>query len=169
LTGQVTFTLNRAGRLESLTMSATSLVPEVDSALMTAVRQADAAKAFVGVRAGRYTMSLSSANPDPYALAIDLTHISVPVLALAKKAAIATDAPAPALPVGSGIFRFVVDERGHAIPATLMTVMASSPDFAIAVGRDLDSLRFEPAVAGTCPIKQIVEQPFRVQDKVKQQ
>jgi hypothetical protein len=166
VTGQVTFELSR-GRVTSVALTATSLVPTVDSALVTAVRRADSLKAFVGVPAGMYTMSLSSAKPDGDALAIDLAHISVGVLPLAHKAAIDFNAPPPLLPSGNGTFQFVVDEHGQAIPTTMVTVKTSSPIFARAVGKALDKLRFDPAVSGNCPIKQVVQQPFRAQFRIQ--
>jgi hypothetical protein len=168
LTGQVAFTLSR-GRVQTLALTATSLNPAVDSALVTAVRRADSLKAFVGVPAGRYTMSLSSATPDARALAIDIAHVAVPVVPLAHKAKIDFDATPPPLPTGSGTFQFVVDERGRAIPSTLVTVASSSMDFAVAVGKGLDKLRFDPAVAGNCPIKQVIQQPFQAQYRVQEQ
>src|SRR5262249_51750253 len=151
VTGEVMFTIAR-GRVDRLTLIATSLVPTVDTALITAVRRADSLKAFVGAPAGTYTMSLSSAKPEAGAIAIDLAHISVPVEPLSKRAAIDFNAPAPLLPTGSGTFQFVVDERGRPIPTTMVTMKASSPAFAVAVGKGLDKLRFDPAVSGTCPI-----------------
>lgn len=160
LTGEVAFTLSR-GRVQSLAVTATSLLPAADSALVMAVRRADSLKAFVGVPAGRYTVSLSSAKPDPDALAVDLAHIAVPVLPLAHKAQINYDAGAPRLPTGTGTFMFVVDEHGHAMPNTMVTVKSSSAAFAAAVGNELDKLQFEPAVSGTCAIKQVVQQPIQ--------
>jgi hypothetical protein len=155
--------------VQSLALTATSLVPAVDSALVTAVRRADSLKAFVGVPAGKYTISLSSAKPDPDAIAIDLAHVSVPVVPLARKAALDFNAPAPLLPTGSGTFEFVVDESGRAIPTTLVTVKTSSDAFANAVGKGLAKLRFDPAVSGSCPIKQVVQQPFQAQFRVQEQ
>jgi hypothetical protein len=166
VTGEVTFYLSH-GRVTSVALTATSLVPTVDSALVTAVRRADSLKAFVGVPAGTYTMSLSSAKPEGDALAIDLAHISVGVLPLAHKAAIDFNAPPPLLPSGNGTFQFVVDEHGQAIPTTMVTVKTSSPIFARAVGKALDKLRFDPAVSGNCPIKQVVQQPFRAQFRIQ--
>ena len=168
VTGQVTFSLSR-GRVSSVALTATSLVPAIDSALITAVRRADSLKAFVGVPAGTYAMSLSSAKPDGDALAIDLAHVSVGVLPLARKAAIDFNAPPPLLPSGNGTFQFVVDEHGRAIPSTMVTVKTSSPGFAKAVGKGLDKLRFDPAVSGNCPIKQVVQQPFRAQFRIQDQ
>jgi hypothetical protein len=168
LTGQVTFRLSR-GRVTSLSVTATSLIPSVDSALVTAVRRADSLKAFVGVPTGQYTMSLSSATPDPGALATDLAHVAVPVLPLAHRATIDFGTQPPPLPTGSGTFQFVVDERGRPIPTTMVTVKASSDAFAIAVEKGLDKLRFEPAVSGSCPIKQVVQQPFQAQYRIQEQ
>jgi len=168
VTGQVKFYLSH-GRVSSVALTATSLVPTVDSALVTAVRRADSVKAFVGVPEGTYTMSLSSAKPDGDALAIDLAHISVGVLPLAHKAAIDFNAPPPLLPSGDGTFLFVVDEHGRALPTTMVTVKTSSPKFAQAVGKGLDKLRFDPAVSGNCPIKQVVQQPFRAQFRIQDQ
>ena len=168
LTGQVTFYLLR-GRLTSIAVTATSLIPSVDTALVVAVRRADSLKAFVGVPHGQYTISLSSAKPDPDALSIDLAHVFVPVEPLARKAAIDFNAPAPLLPTGTGLFEFVVDERGRAMPKTLVTVRTSSPEFAAALGKALDKLRFDPALSGNCPIKQVIKQPFAAQIRVQEQ
>jgi hypothetical protein len=168
VTGQVTFTL-ASGRVSRLQLTATSLLPAVDSALVSAVRRADSLKSFVGVPAGQYTVSLSSLTPDAGALATDVAHVSVSVVPLAHQASLDTDAPAPLLPTGNGTFEFVVDEHGHVIPATLRTLKTSSPDFALAVEKGLEKLRYQPAVAGTCPVKQVVQQPFQALMRVREQ
>ena len=168
LTGQVTFTLLR-GRLTGIRMTATSLLPAVDSALTTAVRRADSLKAFVGVPGGAYTVSLSSVKPDTDALATDLAHVLVQAVPLAHRASLDADAPAPLLPTGNGMFEFVVDEHGRVMPATLRTLKSSSPAFAIAVSRGIEKLRYEPAVSGTCAIKQVVQQPFQAMLRVQEQ
>ena len=168
LTGQVTFSLLR-GRVTSLRLTATSLLPSVDSALVTAVSRADSLKAFVGVPMGQYTMSLSSLTPDADALATDLAHVAVSVVPLAHRASLDDEAPAPRLPTGNGTFEFVVDEHGHVIPATLRTLKSSSPDFALAVRRSVGMLRYQPAISGTCPIKQVVQQPFEASLRVQEQ
>ena len=156
VTGQVTFVVGRDGRLASLALSATSLSAIIDAVLVTAVHRADSLKAFVGVPAGRYTMSMSSAHPDLRDVSIGLAHVDVPIRPVAHVATIDSVALAPRLPTGNGLFEFVVDERGRPIASTMRTVTTSSPAFSDAVSRVLTELRYQPAVIGNCAVKQVV-------------
>lgn len=162
LTGQVTFTLGRGGRLTDVHLTATSLSGAVDSSLVATVRRADSAGEFGKSSTGEFTLSLSSATPPPGARAVPLTRIEVPAWRLAHGAAIDPDSAAPDLPPGSGTFEFVVDERGRAIPTTLQVIGETQRGFVVAVARSLSDFRFRPALIGQCPVKQVVRQPFSI-------
>jgi Carboxypeptidase regulatory-like domain len=159
VTGEVAFGIS-GGHLTSLDLTATSLSTILDSLLIAAVRHADTAGGFVGIRSGRYELSLSSAKPDAGAHAILFAAVSAAVIPLVRKATIDSLTPAPHLPSGTGVFQFVVDEQGHALQSTLETVTTSSPEFTRALAHALIGIRFTPAMSGTCPIKQVVRQLF---------
>jgi CarboxypepD_reg-like domain len=160
--GQVTFSLGKGGRLTRITLTATSLSAVVDSSLLAALRRADSARAFGNSSAGDFTLSLSSATPPQTARAAVLARIAVPVWHLAQRAALDSTATPPMLPAGSGTFEFVVDERGHANPATARAVGPTQGPWATTLVQSLPRFRFRPALIGPCPVKQIVLQPFSV-------
>jgi hypothetical protein len=169
LTGQVTFNLNGAGHVTDAEISATSLTALVDSMLIGAVRRADSTHTFPTGAGGNYALSLSSAVPRTGAQSTEFARVAVPVTPLAHTATIDQDSPPANLPAGNGMFEFVVDEHGHAMTKTLRTVSSSSGNFARAVARALELLRFDPAVTGTCPVKQVVMQPFQATLRVEPQ
>jgi hypothetical protein len=155
LTAQVAFTLDPTGHATGITVSATSLSPSIDSSVVNAIKSADAAHAFRMLKAGRYTLSLSSATPSPNAPAsILFARLAASVMSLARTAELDPDSTQPSLSA-AGRFEFVVDEQGRAVPSTLFTVAASPDAFASAV-RVLPAFRFRPALAGSCPVKQEV-------------
>jgi hypothetical protein len=155
LTAQVAFMLDATGHATGIAVTATSLSPSIDSSVVDAIRGADAAHAFRGLRAGRYTLSLSSAAPSPDAPAsILFARLAASVMNLARTAELDPDSTQPRLSV-TGRFEFVVDEQGHAIPMTLFTA-AASPDALASAARVLPAFRFRPALAGSCPVKQEV-------------
>jgi hypothetical protein len=153
LDGQVAFTLDAGGHATQVTTTATSLSPAVDAALVAAVQNADAGRVLARLRAGRYTLSLSSATPQASARSLIFARIAADVLPLARPAALDPDSTQPPLPVG-GTFQFVVDERGRAMPGTLRTLTLSPDAVTAAAIQALPALRFRPALAGECPIKQ---------------
>jgi hypothetical protein len=155
LTAQVAFTLDATGHATGIAVTATSLSPSIDSSVVDAIKSGDTAHAFRGLKAGRYTLSLSSATPSPDAPAsILFARLAASVMSLARTAELDPDSTQPSLSA-TGRFEFVVDEQGRAVPSTLFTVAASPDAFASAV-RVLPAFRFRPALAGSCPVKQEV-------------
>jgi hypothetical protein len=155
LTAQVAFTLDATGHATGIAVTATSLSPSIDSNVVAAIRDADPAHAFRALKAGRYTLSLSSAAPSPDAPAsILFARIAASVMSLARTAELDPDSTQPRLSV-NGRFEFVVDEQGRAVPTTLFTP-AASPDALASAARVLPAFRFRPALAGSCPVKQEV-------------
>lgn len=150
LSAQVAFTTDATGRASNVAITATSLLPTIDSALVDAVRRTNLRP----LKAGRYTLSLSAITPPPDAPAVVFSRLSVPVIPIVRAAALDPDSTQPRLSV-NGTFEFVVDEHGRAIPSTLLTP-AGSPDAFATAAKALPSFRFRPAVAGSCPIKQEV-------------
>jgi hypothetical protein len=150
LAAQVAFTTDATGHASNVAITATSLVPLVDSALVDAVRHANLRP----LKAGRYTLSLSATTPPPDAPAVIFSRLSVSVIPIVREAALDPDSTQPRVSV-NGNFEFVVDEHGRAIPSTLLTA-AGSPDAFATAAKALPSFRFRPAVAGSCPIKQEV-------------
>jgi hypothetical protein len=127
----------------------------------TSIRRADSTGGFLGTPQGRYTLSMSTTTPEPGVTAVDLAHVSVPIMRLSHQVSIESDSPVPFLPPGNGSFEFVVDEQGHPIPSTLRVLSTSSPSFAEAVGRSVDDLRYTPAKTGNCAIKAVILQPLQ--------
>jgi hypothetical protein len=169
MTGQVSFSLSPTGHITSVEISATSLTAVVDTILVRAVRAADSAQSLPTSAGGHYALALSSAPPLNGTQATEFAAVAVPVTPLAHKASLNIQkSTSPQLPAGNGTFEFVVDERGRPIVQTMRTVTASSETFAEAVANSLTNLQFDPAVTGTCPIKQVVQQPFRAAVKAEQ-
>ncbi len=56
--------------------------------------------------------------------------------------------------------RYVVDTLGTVDTLTYRVVVATHPDFAVAVRRVLPDMRFRPAIVGGHPVRQWVEQTF---------
>jgi hypothetical protein len=134
------------------------LIGPADRALLTSIRRADSAGGFLGTPQGRYTLAISTTTPQAGLTAIDLAHLSVPVMPLSHQASVESNSAFPFLPLGNGTFEFVVDEQGHPIPSTLRVLSTSSPSFAEAVSRSVDDLRYTPAKTGNCPIKAVILQ-----------
>lgn len=150
LAAQVAFMTDATGHTSNVAITATSLLPAIDSALVDAIRHANLRP----LKAGHYTLSLSGVTPPPDAPAVVFSRLSVSVIPIVRAAALDPDSTQPRVAV-NGTFEFVVDEQGRAMPSTLLTAGASPDAFAIAA-KALPSFRFRPAVAGSCPIKQEV-------------
>jgi hypothetical protein len=159
--GEATLQVGADHHLKAVAIEATSLSPAVDSTLVTSIRRADSTGGFLGTPQGRYTLSMSTTTPEPGVTAVDLAHVSVPIMRLSHQVSIESDSPVPFLPPGNGSFEFVVDEQGHPIPSTLRVLSTSSPSFAEAVGRSVDDLRYTPAKTGNCAIKAVILQPLQ--------
>lgn len=61
---------------------------------------------------------------------------------------------------GSAYVRFVVDTTGLVDTITYRVVRATHPDFAVAVRRTLNGMRFRPAIRGGVAVRQLAEQTF---------
>ncbi len=158
LSGEVTFTVDRTGRVANVTVDATSLSPVVDSALVAAVRKAEGSKTFSPTTAGQFRLSLSSAEPGPDEWSGVFTRLRVPSWHFARRAQLDSTSHLSALNTGRGAFEVVVDEHGSAVPLTLRVVGKTSPSFADSIQRALPRIRFTPAIIGACPVKQVLRQ-----------
>jgi hypothetical protein len=152
LDGQVAFTVD-GGHVTQVATTATSLSPGIDAALVATVQRADSAHALSRLRAGRYTLSLSSATPKANSHSLIFARIEADVLPLKRAVALDPDSTQPHLPTG-GAFQFVVDESGRAMPSTLRMLTPAPDAVTAAAMQALPSLRFRPALSGECPIKQ---------------
>ncbi len=161
------------GSLKRIGIAQSSLIPELDAAMIRAVVAADSARAFpmrnagiAGEELNTYVdLGLSASVP---AGSHELFRLTLPVLVLDSPVRPILHRYSPKYPdelrrrgiEGQVSFQFVVDERGRTIPGSYRLVKFSHREFARAVLDELQITRFDPARVGGCPVKQIVQQSF---------
>jgi TonB family protein len=169
--GRVVLHLHADGRVTGTRAVRVSAFPALDSALAAALARVGASGALAGV-----------AERDSLAVALDLTsdlevsavqaplgRVRMPQYRARTVAARSRVAPRyPSFALASGIqglvvVRFVIDEAGRADPATVHVIRQSRPEFGASVLETLPKLRFAPAMAGGCPVRLQVQQPFTFQ------
>jgi len=164
--GEVGFDLDAKGQMTHVTLTSSTLEPELDDSLTQAVRRLAAsglvpappavphtgrAYVLVSIRSARGLSSivrpLYREQAQLFPLAQDLAElphnppIDYPIL------------PAEANVGDSVVVDFVVDESGRVMPGTTRYLHGHYLDFMRALGRGVSRFRFQPAMIGTCPIK----------------
>lgn len=161
------------GTLKRLVLSQSSLSPELDAAIILAVRAADSARAFPtrldGV-AGKEVHTFLDVDlvTELAAGSHGLFRATLPVFLMESPAGAAPWRVVPKYPSdlrqrgveGDVTFEFVVDEHGRALVESFRAVKFSHTAFAKAAFETLPAMRFTPARMHGCPIKQVVRQSF---------
>ena len=164
----VSFRLTGASRLVDSSIAVQSASPEVDSSLVSAIRRADSADAFMdtgtvalrlmdwtkrkGPEVGlvRLVIPTIRANSDVKVLSIDQVHY--------PESAIASNIG------GSVTLEFVVTELGDVDPTTFRVVSGEYPELALEAMNAVVQGRFEPARVRACPVPALAQQvlEFRI-------
>ncbi len=182
LSSVVTFTLDPTGSVLASSVVATSLSGAADTSILATIQTAAASHAFPSMPAGTYSppsvrfdVIVTTTAPDATQRAIVVDQIAVPEWSLSQAVALAPGGQPvfsstrtnASTPPDSAIFEFVVDETGHAVTSTARANSRashlSSPAylaFVARVGRMLDAYHFDPAVIGSCRVRQVTSQLF---------
>jgi hypothetical protein len=165
-------------------VDASSLSPEADTSVLAGVAAVAANHAFPPMPATvppllpvRFDVIVTTIPPDAGQHAVVVDQIAVPEWPLTRPAALALGSQ-PVLgstgglagasrPSDSATFQFVVDESGKPIIATAVTIGRASlvadlahAGFVARIARLLPDFRFDPALVGACPVRQLTKQLF---------
>jgi hypothetical protein len=183
LSSVVVFTLDPTGVLLNSRVGASSLAGEVDTSVLAAVQAAASTHAFPAMpatpglpKSARFDVTVTTTTPAAEAHAAVVDQIDVPewlltrpvALEPASYAALMATVSTPGTPAGSATFELVVDENGQAVMSTVRAISqtpggAADPTdrgFVARIAHLLPSFRFDPAMIGPCPVRQIILQPF---------
>lgn len=165
-TRDVRFTMNRYGAVRSLRALGDVASPG-DSTLIEAVRSAARLRLFddfpgtLRADSAVVTMRLSSSVRSGARLSADGRDVQAPVKPLPNKFGVEYPLVAAQLGVGDSLLlQFVVEENGRADPATLRVLRGRWREFALAAREALAGQRYQPAMTGGCPVRQLVQTPF---------
>ena len=161
--------IDSAGGLVRLAPRLVSADPATDSLLMTALRDASAAGALRRASAGAARLlvlelvaAANTAGMEP------LVRVRAPVTLIDRGIKLVS-APMPRYPPSAlargtqGLvrLRFVVSETGRAERNSIRVLAANQPAFIPPSIEAIEQALFEPAQAGGCPVKALVEQNIR--------
>jgi len=170
LASGLVFTLDSKGRLADNSIVVWTASPELNAALVTAVRAADSALAFVFPPGpekqpkGRIRLRLidytyrSGPAVGLALLSIPLIRVDQPIRLLNRPHTIY---PAAALSIGlQGRVdaQFIVAESGLVAPESIMILRATVRDFAIEARKVFLKARFAPAMVDGCPVPMAMRQ-----------
>jgi hypothetical protein len=182
LSSTISFTLDQAGALTDPRVAASSLSGDADTSILAAVQAAGAGHAFPMMPAisgrppsVRFDLTVTTTTPDPVARSIVTDRVEVPEWLLSQQAALIRESyvdptasvTTPGAAPDTALFELVVDENGRAIVPSIRAVSRSAgrvtdPDYRAFVSRvahRLPSFVFDPAMIGSCPVRQIILQP----------
>jgi len=180
--GVAVFTLDSLGALSDARIAASSLSGAADTAILAAIQGAGAAHAFPrfvapkGDPTIRFDLAFSTMLPGADDRSIALGRLETPVWPIVHPVVIDSGSqPSLRPPAGtaapardSAAFAFVVDEHGRAVPRTARVFGGPGAGidpvayrtFLSRVVRALPQFAFRPAVVGSCPVAQLILQPF---------
>ena len=178
--GEVGFDVDAKGQISHVTLTASTLEPELDDSLTQAVLRL-AASGLVPPppavsRTGRAYVLLSIRSARGLsAIVRPLYREQVQLFPLTQDLALLPNHPPidyPILPaeanVGdSVVVDFVVDETGGVMPATTRYIHGHYLNFMRALGHGVSRFRFQPAMIGPCPIKMRWEYAYVFQTRAK--
>ena len=185
LSGVVVFTLDPTGALVESHIGTSSLSGAVDSSMLAAVQRAGASHAFPGAphsagfaggQSVRYDLLVTTTTPDSIGQAAIVGQIDLPVWPLGRSAMLVPGSylrfgnsyTRPGQRPDSALFELVVDEKGKAVMSTIRVVGQTSTDakqpteaqFVPRIVQLFSAFQFDPALIGTCPVRQIIMQPL---------
>ena len=165
-TRDVRFTLNRYGAVRSV-RALGDVVSPGDSVLIEAVRSAARLRLFddfpgtLREDSAVVTMRLSSSLRFGVRLSADGRDVETPVRRLPNRSGPAYPLVAAQLGVGDSVLvQFVVEENGRADLATMRVLRGRWKEFALAAREAMARQRYQPAITGGCPVRQLVQTPF---------
>ncbi len=185
----VAFSLDSAGSVSRLRVAASSLSGAVDTTILAAVTDAAAAHAFPRLPLSRraegpirFDLIVSTGQGSVGGHSAILGHLFAPMWPLRRSASLAGGTQ-PDLAAGAGPTRigtdsvtleFVVDDQGRAAMSTVRAVGLSTSGesngadraFLGRVIHALPSFRFEPALIGACPVRQMMITGFSLQGAI---
>jgi hypothetical protein len=170
ITGVYRYTTTRAARSGQIETLRRSLIPGFDSAAIAAIVSATTLEDVRWMPDGdgdsmrvQVRFSTDSAG-DAFRVAV-ANFPRMPVVdAMPRR-----DNPAPEFPAsakrdsiasGEVVLRFVVDQTGAVVPATIEVARASNFDFLRSALASLPTQRFTPATIRGCPVAQVVDYSF---------
>ncbi len=183
LSSVVVFTLGPTGALLDSRVGASSLAPGADTSVLAAVQAAASTHAFPAMPTTtpahqpiRFDVTITTTTPAAAEGAVVVDQIDIPEWLLTRPAALIPGSYAdlmatistPGTSPDSAKFEMVVDENGKAVMSTVRAISQTSTEsadpkyhgFVARVAHLLPSFKFEPAMVGQCPVRQIVLQPF---------
>jgi hypothetical protein len=181
LTNVVTFALGPTGTLISSSVTASSLSADADTSVLAAIAGAAANHAFPPIPATMpprqslpFDVMLTTTAPNAVQGAVVVDQIALPEWRLTRSTVLAPgnqplwSAPRSATqPADSATLEFVVDESGKAIIETARAIGRASQasdaahqGFVARIARLLPAFRFDPALVGACPVRQLTTQVF---------
>jgi TonB-like protein len=178
----VIFKVTREGAVHDLGLAASSLSPEFDRAVYSAVRRADSAKLIVPlpeygpspvtfyltVYVSRYPDTVATHPHQPGLVAPMLTtmlpgwegDITMPAPVQGAKPAYPEYARMSRVE-DSLLVRFVIDEKGRVVPSTVFFEAGTYQEFAKSIRDWLPRAKYTPARIGNCTVKSLVTQAFK--------
>ena len=165
--GEFSFTLGVGGHLRELAVRNTSGDSATDASFIAALEEAekDGDTAPFGQVAGAVgTTLVAGLFQDTARGGAILIRIHVPRIAIESPASVKSEGlqlPSGHQRVGKNGFaamRFVIDEAGNVEPASIHAVESSDQLFADRARATLLRAKFNPARAGGCPVKMLVQQ-----------
>ncbi len=170
LASQLSFRLDRSGRLVDSTIQVSTASSELDTSLIAAVRRADSAGAFsppteeAWRRKGRIQLRLIdwTRRTGP---ALPLVRLSIPVIDV-DSAVDVVSIPQPRVPYSaqregvssSVLLQYVVMESGRVDPSSFRIIEGQYREFAKSAIEAVARGRFKPARVRGCPVPLLVQQ-----------
>jgi hypothetical protein len=153
--GRYAVDLHRAGATQEVRIMSTSLSSDVDSAIVQALRGVVSDR----LRGETIVLAISTTPPADTTLSTSFAHVQVPSWLLTRGVSPPAAAGAAA-PGDTASFEFIVDERGHAVLATIHHVgSATEMDPLTEAAQDsLSNRTYRPAMVGRCPVSQVATQ-----------
>jgi TonB family protein len=179
----IAFTLDPAGSLLDAHVKTSSLSGSADTSVLAAVQGAATTHAFPAISTPppgrqplRFDVAVTTMTPDPAQQVAVLDQIDVADYRLARPvelipgsyADLMATKSSPTGPPDSAVFEMVVDENGKAVMSTVRAYTQaggragdqSYRGFVARIANLLPFFRFDPAMIGTCHVRQITLQPF---------
>ncbi len=178
----VIFSLTEQGGMLDLGLASSSLSPQLDLAVYSAVRRADSAKLFVPLpqngpkRVKFYLTVFIDRYPDSTGVHPGKPGLIAPLLTTALPGWEGDDVRRAGPTSGhpwypenarvanledSLLARFVVDERGRAVPSSLWFEAGTYQDFGKSIRDWLPHAKYTPGRIGSCPVKTLEHEWFK--------
>lgn len=169
-TGELWIELNE-GRIQRAQWHLAPGSPQLQDAVLEAVRRADSGQAFTGPtlsKASRRTtlrLALKTAAESEPSMGLPILRLRLPTIRVEHPVTV-IHIPAPAFPVkalrtkrkGGVDLQYVVTEDGRAAPTSMRVVEADDSAFAAAAREAIVAGRFQPARVLGCPVQMLVQQ-----------